>query len=41
MIGGVLVAVGGYPATLPLYFMLPVIIALILLWTSKTHSSMD
>ena len=41
MIGGVLVAVGVYPATLPLYFMLPVIIALILLWTSKTHSSMD
>ena len=41
MIGGVLVAVGFYPSTLPLYFMLPVIIALILLWTSKTHSSMD
>ncbi|CAM1647556.1 Major facilitator superfamily [Bartonella apis] len=41
MIGCVLVAVGVYPATLPLYFMLPVIIALILLWTSKTHSSMD
>lgn len=41
MIGGVLVAVGVYPATLPLYFMLPIIITLILLWTSKTHPSMD
>ena len=35
MIGGVLVSYGVYPATLPAYFMLPVIIALILLWTGK------
>ena len=41
MIGGVLVSYGVYPATLPDYFMLPIIIALILLWTGKTKSSLD
>ena len=41
LIGGVLVSYGVNPAALPAYFMLPIIIALILLWTSKTKSSVD
>ena len=41
LIGGVLVSYGVNPAALPAYFMLPIIIALVLLWTGKTKSSVD
>lgn len=36
MFGGVLVSYGVSPAVLPLYFIIPVIISLLLLWTNKT-----
>ena len=36
MFGGVLVSYGVSPAVLPLYFIIPVIISLLLLWTNET-----
>lgn len=36
MFGGVLVSYGVSPAVLPLYFIIPVVISLLLLWTNKT-----
>ena len=41
MFGGVLVSYGVSPAVLPLYFIIPVIISLLLLWTNKTKQKVS